>query len=523
MPQNFILTELEKENISKHKYSVEDKSISTEYLKNFWNSLETLFPAYVSPNIISFCGLLIVLYGSSLLQNFYSDSPFFFGLCYILCVVIYFNLDAIDGIHARKTQNASPMGELVDHGCDSITTIFMCLSGCKILEINDPSSIWYITIAAVLGFQFAHQVALKKTYLYFNRYFGPTELIIYYCVIMLAKIVGLTYISYPISTFLQKNAETLCVISLVLNLLYANVRIRNMYPYTANGLSIVYIMYLIKLYLTSHIGTNLFNTLSDNLVLSVMSCDLMINKMAKKSLSYWIVIISFVSQISNVATVTMCILYLAFSLYEMSVYMDLPIITTNTNVYCCGVFDLCHVGHKKMFDNCLQFGNRLIVGVHSDAAVESYKRTPIMTHDERCVAVENCKHVSKVLRNANLIITDEDIDNNNIHIVVCSGEYYDDPNDTYYTVPRRRGILRRLPYSPEISTSDLINRVVSRASTIAPTTTPNPNTLQFVTDTVAPPVPVVKSETENTQNNNVTKITEQFIEDVLYDLDEDSE
>lgn len=44
---------------------------------------------------------------------------------YLLCAVglfIYQSLDAIDGKQARRTNSSSPLGELFDHGCDSLST-----------------------------------------------------------------------------------------------------------------------------------------------------------------------------------------------------------------------------------------------------------------------------------------------------------------------------------------------------------------------------------------------------------------
>lgn len=39
-------------------------------------------------------------------------------------------LDAIDGKHARNTKRGSPLGQLMDHGCDALTnsaySIFLC-------------------------------------------------------------------------------------------------------------------------------------------------------------------------------------------------------------------------------------------------------------------------------------------------------------------------------------------------------------------------------------------------------------
>lgn len=43
---------------------------------------------------------------------------------------VYQSLDSIDGKQARRTNSSSPLGELFDHGCDSISTVFVALSAC---------------------------------------------------------------------------------------------------------------------------------------------------------------------------------------------------------------------------------------------------------------------------------------------------------------------------------------------------------------------------------------------------------
>ena len=50
---------------------------------------------------------------------------------------IYCHLDAIDGIHARNTKTSSPLGELVDHICDTFGLIFIVLTFCNIYNINN--------------------------------------------------------------------------------------------------------------------------------------------------------------------------------------------------------------------------------------------------------------------------------------------------------------------------------------------------------------------------------------------------
>lgn len=52
---------------------------------------------------------------------------------FLLCATglfIYQSLDAIDGKQARRTDSSTPLGELFDHGCDSISTgknFYFCL------------------------------------------------------------------------------------------------------------------------------------------------------------------------------------------------------------------------------------------------------------------------------------------------------------------------------------------------------------------------------------------------------------
>lgn len=57
------------------------------------------------------------------------------ALC-ALGLFIYQSLDAIDGKQARRTNSSSPLGELFDHGCDSISTIFVAISACITAQLG---------------------------------------------------------------------------------------------------------------------------------------------------------------------------------------------------------------------------------------------------------------------------------------------------------------------------------------------------------------------------------------------------
>jgi len=110
--------------------------------------------------------------------------------------------------------------------------------------------------------------------------------------------------------------------------------------------------------------------------------------------------------------------------------MNLLLFTPAKNVYICGVWDLLHFGHMRHFQEVTKLGNRVLVGVHSDNEVESYKRTPTLTMKERMDTAIYCKGVSEVISDAPLVITEEFIKKHNIHVVGCSSEY-DTPDDKW--------------------------------------------------------------------------------------------
>lgn len=57
--------------------------------------------------------------------------------------------------------------------------------------------------------------------------------------------------------------------------------------------------------------------------------------------------------------------------------------------YTCGVFDLFHVGHLNLLENCKKQCEKLIVGVCTDEYVIKIKnKTPIFSQEERCRIIE---------------------------------------------------------------------------------------------------------------------------------------
>ena len=75
-----------------------------------------------------------------------------------------------------------------------------------------------------------------------------------------------------------------------------------------------------------------------------------------------------------------------------------------TRVYVDMVADLFHYGHANFLRQAKQFGDHLIVGIHSDEVVKEYKRTPILTMRERVDTVSSCRYVDEVISDAPLVV-----------------------------------------------------------------------------------------------------------------------
>lgn len=119
-------------------------------------------------------------------------------------------------------------------------------------------------------------------------------------------------------------------------------------------------------------------------------------------------------------------------------------------IYADVVCDFFHIGHINMFKQAREFGDYLIVGVHSDLDVESYKRTPIFRENERYEIVRNCRLVDEVIEAAPLKVTEELLDKYKIDVVVHGD---DAKQSEYHQVAIDRGIMKYVKYTQNISST----------------------------------------------------------------------
>ena len=131
-------------------------------------------------------------------------------------------------------------------------------------------------------------------------------------------------------------------------------------------------------------------------------------------------------------------------------------------VYVDMVADLFHFGHANFLRQAKQFGDHLIVGIHSDEVVKGYKRSTIMTMKERMDTVSSCRYVDEVVENAPLIIDQEWLNTHRIDLVVHGDDYSEAREQLYYKIPIDLGIFRLVSYTSQISTTEIIQRIKNR-------------------------------------------------------------
>ena len=134
-------------------------------------------------------------------------------------------------------------------------------------------------------------------------------------------------------------------------------------------------------------------------------------------------------------------------------------------VYVDMVADLFHYGHVAFLKKARALGDYLMVGIHADAILVSYKKgRPILTMEERVASAAGCRYVDEVLPNAPLVIDEAWIAKHDIQLVVHGDDFSEDRIKDFYEVPIKMGIFRTVPYTKGVSTTEIIRRVIDTQS-----------------------------------------------------------
>ncbi|KAF7272244.1 hypothetical protein GWI33_014956 [Rhynchophorus ferrugineus] len=156
-----ILSESQLRKLGEHQYSCQSVSICDKFLQPYWNWLVLRVPIWLAPNLLTIMGLIVNILTALLLVAYSPDAkqeaPWWTCALCALGLFIYQSLDAIDGKQARRTGSASPLGELFDHGCDSLSTVFVAVSACTAVQLgNYPAWMFFQCFCAMTLFYCAH-------------------------------------------------------------------------------------------------------------------------------------------------------------------------------------------------------------------------------------------------------------------------------------------------------------------------------------------------------------------------------
>jgi ethanolaminephosphotransferase len=143
--------------IRRFKYKGGNLSISYDLL---WSPLAELIlkitPSSWAPNTITVAGFLVHVIGTIILimqGSFRDPAPTWSLMVYGITVFIYQTLDNVDGKQARKLGNSTPLGMIMDHGCDALGLVFLTVGMARIICLDDFDLIlWVFTFGISFGF-----------------------------------------------------------------------------------------------------------------------------------------------------------------------------------------------------------------------------------------------------------------------------------------------------------------------------------------------------------------------------------
>ncbi|KAF2635321.1 ethanolaminephosphotransferase 1 [Massarina eburnea CBS 473.64] len=177
------------QHLHSYKYSSVDKSFISRYiLKHYWNGFVELLPLWLAPNLVTLLGFFFILANIGILALYVPDlvgpAPSWVYYSFAFGIWMYSTMDNVDGKQARRTGTSSPLGELFDHGIDSLN--------CTLASLLETAAVGYGTtqigaftaLVPVLPMFFSTWETYHTHTLYLGYFNGPTEGLIIACTFM---------------------------------------------------------------------------------------------------------------------------------------------------------------------------------------------------------------------------------------------------------------------------------------------------------------------------------------------------
>ncbi|KIW91683.1 uncharacterized protein Z519_07651 [Cladophialophora bantiana CBS 173.52] len=177
-------------HLKTYKYqSVDESWISNHILRHYWNAAVKFLPMWLAPNMVTLLGFFCILINIALLQVFVPDlvgpAPPWLSYSFALGLWMYSTMDNIDGKQARRTGTSSGLGELFDHGIDSLNCTLGSLLETAAMGLGPTKIGAFTALVPCLPMFFSTWETYHTHTLFLGAFNGPTEGLILACSFML--------------------------------------------------------------------------------------------------------------------------------------------------------------------------------------------------------------------------------------------------------------------------------------------------------------------------------------------------
>ena len=446
----FKITDENKDHYQNYKYESCCDCFMDKYLKKGYSLVK--IPNYIHPNIVTLSGLLFMLLGYSMTAL--PGGNLFFGLG----VFLYMSCDYLDGMHARRTNQSSIIGEYLDHLVDLAVVTLIADGIMDNHGITNNFNKSMIILLSNLNFMLCHFKSIKYGYISFNcNPFNFTD-----TNSLLLGTILLSFFKINLS-FFNNNYLYLLFIPYFLTLL-SQINYKEEKTSKINHkndllkISLIIIIYYLIKFLTI-LFMEKISLISFGVVDALLFIFLNNYKIFKIQLNPLILLVPIIFYYMPSVISLLSVSITSYILQKISDGLNLELIKIKKKkIYCCGVFDLCHLGHLKFLEKCSEYGD-VYVGVHSDKACTSYKRKPIVHEKFRYEVLKYSKNVKEVIPDAPLILTDELLQKYNFDYVAISEEFRDNGDMYYYGPAMKKGIHIYIERYKYFSTTMLVRKI----------------------------------------------------------------
>lgn len=198
--------------------NIHDKSLLIRFTKNaFLIPLVKSLPKWLKPNAITLAGFFSVLLFSYFTQL--SNGPFKQGyLLAGIALLLYLIADNIDGMHARNTNQTSPLGGFLDQWLDGISALVITMSLLSIAQVMH--NVYLVTILVMAFVNMVLYYDQKNSGSFYKPPFGTNEflfgIVLFYFVMFTFNV----QIDAFCHTAHLKNRNFVAYITIIISLIY---------------------------------------------------------------------------------------------------------------------------------------------------------------------------------------------------------------------------------------------------------------------------------------------------------------